>query len=132
MDGSTHASSQAPPIKAPLRRGMTGPSWLRMLNCSICPSGSAADVTKCYDALIRLIPYYVAAIAGFPMSLLHTYAAYLEGLWYFNKLAAGQGAPSRRRRSIPQGCVWSNDMLALVTLPLCRKLDTGVCIPRVL
>ena len=34
----------------------------------------------------------VAAVAGSPNSLLFTYAAFLEGLWYFNKLAAGQGA----------------------------------------
>ena len=46
--------------------------------------------------------------------------------------ALGLGRPRRRRVSIPQGCPWSNTLLALLMRPLLRMLRRIQVVPRLL
>ena len=60
-----------------------------------------------------------------------TYTVYHRGLIAHYGLAQGLGNPPSRRRSIPQGCPWSNFLLVILPKPLLLHLKAmAMALPR--
>ena len=54
-------------------------------------AGSAADIFKCSDQILRPLLYPLAAVAGMPTNILPAYARYQDSLSVYNSLALGLG-----------------------------------------
>lgn len=76
-----------------------------------------ADILKVFDQIIRPIVYRLARCAGMPLKVLIAYTAYIENLIVYNVVAGGLGTAYRRRCGVPQGCLFSMMMVALIMRP---------------
>ena len=79
--------------------------------------GGVADIAKFFDMIIRPVVYRLAKAAGMPQRVLNAYINFLENLTVHNSLVSGMGTPYRRRCGIPQGCLISMTIVALIMRP---------------
>ena len=85
---------------------------------------------KAYDRICRPTAILTAELAGFPKRLGDAYLRFHEAVEMRTAFALGLGRPRRRRLAIPQGCPWSNTLLALLMRPLLCKLRGLQVVPR--
>ena len=88
-------------------------------------SGSAADIYKCYDQLVRPLIKVMLLIAGCPKRIVLPYMHCLDNLVVFNVFAGHVGRPHQHFCGLPQGCPFSMMVLSLLLRPWimkCREL----------
>ena len=67
-------------------------------------AGGCADLDKCFDRIFKEITIPAALFAGFPVTILKIYVAFLNTITIYHDYALGPGRPRNRPVSIPQGC----------------------------
>ena len=72
---------------------------------------------KFFDQILRPLAYAVLAIAGMPREVLQAYKRFLENLITYNVIAGGLKHGQPRACGIPQGCLFSMMVVALLMGP---------------
>ena len=87
---------------------------------------------KCFDRLPREILVPIAIIAGFPISIIRTYAVFLDQITIYHDYALGICKPRNKPVSIPQGGPFLVRFLALPIAPWTVLMRVQGAIPRAL
>ena len=94
-------------------------------------AAAAIDIWKCFDQILPALIQMLCVLGGMPLRVIGPYSRLMKKIQVVNCLSLGAGKPYRRRCSIPQGCPWSMTMLALITLPWLRLVEsTTRAMPR--
>ena len=99
---------------------------------SLLYGGSCTDIEKCFDRILREVIIPIAIRAGFPISIIITYLAYIENITIYHDHARGLGKPRKHQLPIPQGCPFSMRPLALIIAPRTKIMQVQGAIPRAL
>ena len=77
-------------------------------------TGRAADISKCFDQVERVLLTCVLLRAGMPPKVMDAYHWYHDDFLVYNSLAGSIGDPFKRKCSIPRGCPCSRCLSALM------------------
>ena len=95
-------------------------------------TGGTADVSKCFDQVLRKLLYTLLELGGFPKRILSAYSAYMSKLLIYNMVGGSLGKGHVHPCGIPQGCPLSMMFIAFLLRPwiiLMRKIKA---VPRIL
>ena len=95
-------------------------------------TAGSIDVYKCFDQLNRKLIYRLAKEAGMPKQILETYFQCIDSLDVRFQIGKTLGEAHRDVASIPQGCSFSMNMVALLMRPWIMKMKKKGIEPRTL
>ena len=95
-------------------------------------TAGSIDVYKCFDQINRTLVYELAQSAGMPKTVLDTYYNYIDNLDVRYQIGKTLGKQHRDKSSIPQGCPFSMNMVALLMRPWIMKMKDNGIEPRTL
>ena len=90
------------------------------------------DVYKCFDQMNRKLVYKRVKEAGMSKQILETYFQYIDNLDVRFQIGKTLGRKQRDKCSIPQGCPFSMNMVALLMRPWNMKTRESGIEPRTL
>ena len=100
----------------------------RLLGIEI--SAGSIDVFECFDQLSRKLIYALAKEAGMHKKILNTYFAYIDNLDVRFQMGKTLGEKHQDQTSIPQGCPFSMNMVALLMRPWIQMMIDNNIEPR--
>ena len=95
-------------------------------------TAGSIDVYKCFDQINRELIYKLAKEAGMPKQILETYFQYIDNLDIRFQICKTLGEAHRDTCSIPQGCPFSMNMVALLMRPWIMNMKENGIEPRTL